>query len=514
MPAKIAVPPIALDEEGIPSPRALLTTPLFSVRSRRLSEAERSPKGRRPSVSVSVRRGPKTHAFPPASPAATAEGGFFAALASPPSSPRITIVVQRAHHATHIDIDVFLWLKLVLVASLLVSASGLVPARARGSGAAPRRTVATTTTTTSSYQEAATLRDFDEPPVRAEPPVPIREAKRAYADPAKFAAPSAAKTPRDLRALVDSSLRVTRAHGVGGAQRLGRLYTASAASALEPLMDWQSNAFRGAAVAAAYVSYAPIASALAALPSPNAAEGGYFFSLMSIVYGTLTASTISDSTTRLSNLRAAAVEEVTSLPTVTRRLESMLLGRHATLEMGRVFEDVAAGVLAHTDALIGGSTAEELASISDSRDPLLDVVAVLEDAQHELGLDLGFALDGVERAIAARGKRLSLERSSIAPEQFAVLRGLAVALVGAYTYLTLDHNGGTPSLLGFTLDGGLDASIGVHVLFSLVVGAVSVFGNLAEDLNRPFTANKLESDTVVASLKQLRDGLLPHIRRG
>ena len=171
-------------------------------------------------------------------------------------------------------------------------------------------------------------------------------------------------------------------------------------------------------------------------------------------------------------------------------------------------------MLAHTDALIGGSTAEELASISDSRDPLLDVVAVLEDAQHELGLDLGFALDGVERAIAARGKRLSLERSSIAPEQFAVLRGLAVALVGAYTYLTLDHNGGTPSPLGFTLDGGLDASIGVHVLFSLVVGAVSVFGNLAEDLNRPFTANKLESDTVVASLKQLRDGLLPHIRRG
>ncbi|KAH8068538.1 DUF4239-containing protein [Aureococcus anophagefferens] len=188
---------------------------------------------------------------------------------------------------------------------------------------------------------------------------------------------------------------------------------------------------------------------------------------MSIVYGTLTASTISDSTTRLSNLRAAAVEEVTSLPAVTRRLESMLLGRHATLEMGRVFEDVAAGVLAHTDALIGGSTAEELASISDSRDP-----------------------PRLRRA-----------------------RGLAVALVGAYVP-TLDHNGGTPSLLGFTLDGGLDASIGVHVLFSLVVGAVSVFGNLAEDLNRPFTANKLESDTVVASLKQLRDGLLPHIRRG
>ncbi|KAH8095706.1 DUF4239-containing protein [Aureococcus anophagefferens] len=457
MPAKIAVPPIALDEEGIPSPRTLLTTPLFSVRSRRLSEAERSPKGRRPSVSVSVRRGPKTHAFPPASPAATTEGGFFAALASPPSSPRIQIVVQRAHHATHIDIDVFLWLKLVVVASLLVSASGLVPARARGSASPPHR--GDDGDAASSYQEAATLRDFDEPP------------------------------------------------------RLGRLYTASAASALEPLMDWQSNAFRGAAVAAAYVSYAPIASALAALPSPNAAEGGYFFSLMSIVYGTLTASTISDSTTRLSNLRAAAVEEVTSLPAVTRRLESMLLGRHATLEMGRVFEDVAAGVLAHTDALIGGSTAEELASISDSRDPLLDVVAVLEDAQHELGLDLGFALDGVERAIAARGKRLSLERSSIAPEQFAVLSGLAVALVGAYVRTRWTTTAGRRRCSG-SRSTAASTRPSASTLFSLVVGAVSVFGNLAEDLNRPFTANKLESDTVVASLKQLRDGLLPHIRRG
>ena len=75
---------------------------------------------------------------------------------------------------------------------------------------------------------------------------------------------------------------------------------------------------------------------------------------MSIVYGTLTASTISDSTTRLANLRAAAVEEVTMLPPLMRRLEGTLLGgqsRELGDEAARVdaFRAAAEGVLAHTD---------------------------------------------------------------------------------------------------------------------------------------------------------------------
>ena len=101
-------------------------------------------------------------------------------------------------------------------------------------------------------------------------------------------------------------------------------------------------------------------------------------------------------------------------------------------------------------------------------------------------------------------------RSSISPEQFSVLRGLSAALVAAFAYLTLDHVGVQPSILGFSLEKGLDPSLGVHVLFSLVVGAVATFGNLAEDLNRPFTSSKVESDTIVATLAQLRDGLLPY----
>jgi hypothetical protein len=62
-----------------------------------------------------------------------------------------------------------------------------------------------------------------------------------------------------------------------------------------------------------------------ALPPPNPTEGGYFFSLMSIVFGTLTASTISDATARLAALRAAAVEECTLMLPLIKRLEVILV---------------------------------------------------------------------------------------------------------------------------------------------------------------------------------------------
>ena len=61
------------------------------------------------------------------------------------------------------------------------------------------------------------------------------------------------------------------------------------------------------------------------LPPPNPTEGGYFFSLMSIVFGTLTASTISDATARLAALRAAAVEECTLMLPLIKRLEVILV---------------------------------------------------------------------------------------------------------------------------------------------------------------------------------------------
>ena len=74
---------------------------------------------------------------------------------------------------------------------------------------------------------------------------------------------------------------------------------------------WTEWPFRIGSLGAFYLSYPLAWQAVSVLPPPNPTEGGYFFSLMSIVFGTLTASTISDATARLAALRAAAVEECT-----------------------------------------------------------------------------------------------------------------------------------------------------------------------------------------------------------
>ena len=541
----IVVPPIELSQEAASPPRGgvqkvrrrvgskyllfffrvwaisrprpqVLDTPLFSVHRHR-AETFASPKdggqqgflGDLPSVRFSVTRGEAKHFdFPPAQ-----RGGVLGRLASHPSSPRLAIAATRKGQTTVVHVDVYLWLKLLVFACLASSASGLVVGSGPGSfrggrGVAPRR------------PKAATLAGLGEAPQTQTPKIPSRTSRagdgpRAYVNNRETSGGAPLKNKPGPVTVAAKSLRVTRAFGLEGAVRMERMLAAKTKDILSPMLDWQSNGFRSAVVAGAFVAYAPLADVLGSLPAPNPAEGGYFFSLMSIVYGTLTASTISDSTTRLANLRAAAVEEVTMLPPLMRRLEGTLLGgqsRELGDEAARVdaFRAAAEGILAHTDALSSGSTAAELASISDARDPLLYTVDVLQAASLDLGVDLDFALAAVERVIDARGKRLNLERSSISPEQFSVLRGLSAALVAAFAYLTLDHVGVQPSILGFSLEKGLDPSLGVHVLFSLVVGAVATFGNLAEDLNRPFTSSKVESDTIDATLAQLRDGLLPY----
>ena len=88
---------------------------------------------------------------------------------------------------------------------------------------------------------------------------------------------------------------------------------------------WTEWPFRIGSLGAFYLSYPLAWQAVSVLPPPNPTEGGYFFSLMSIVFGTLTASTISDATARLAALRAAAVEECTLMLPLIKRLEVILV---------------------------------------------------------------------------------------------------------------------------------------------------------------------------------------------
>ena len=246
---------------------------------------------------------------------------------------------------------------------------------------------------------------------------------------------------------------------------------------------------------------------------------------MSIVFGTLTASTISDAGDHLKALRAAAVEEVTLLLPLKKRLEVLLRDAPApdgTVAPRDVFSTCAKHMWAHTSDLIDGSREDELDGIASNDDELLKIVETLQTAQAQWDAapqrapDLGFALDATERVVQARGRRLSLESSSIPVMQFEVLQALSVVLVLAYCYLTLDK-APPPHLLGYVQDASgihVDASFGVHALFAFICGALAVFNSLASDLNRPFHGDfKLESSTVVASLKQLRAGLAPHLGR-
>ena len=289
--------------------------------------------------------------------------------------------------------------------------------------------------------------------------------------------------------------------------------------------EWYAPQFRFAVTLCGFLAYPSLVAMLSHLPPPNPSEGGYFFSLMSIVFGTLTASTISDAGDRLKALRAAAVEEVTLLLPLKKRLEVLLRDAPApdgTVAPRDVFSTCAKHMWAHTSDLIDGSREDELDGIASNDDELLKIVETLQTAQAQWDAapqrapDLGFALDATERVVQARGRRLSLESSSIPVMQFEVLQALSVVLVLAYCYLTLDK-APPPHLLGYVQDASgihVDASFGVHALFAFICGALAVFNSLASDLNRPFHGDfKLESSTVVASLKQLRAGLAPHLGR-
>lgn len=121
-------------------------------------------------------------------------------------------------------------------------------------------------------------------------------------------------------------------------------------------------------------------------------QGGYFFSLVSIVFGTLTAATVSQAADRLDKLRAAAVREVTVFLPLVKRLEVDLSGSPTVVpltdfgaveilsadERHSVLVSLLRLLWAHTGVLINGSRADELRSIADGDDELVLFIEVLD----------------------------------------------------------------------------------------------------------------------------------------
>ena len=128
---------------------------------------------------------------------------------------------------------------------------------------------------------------------------------------------------------------------------------------------WTSSENLALVVAATYLLYAPCVYALALVPAPNEVEGGYFFSLVSIIFGTLTASTISDATQRLSSLRAAIVDECSLMLPLLERLTIVL---HENDREGqdreRLFVACANQLWLHVTDIISGTREIELELMS------------------------------------------------------------------------------------------------------------------------------------------------------
>lgn len=180
---------------------------------------------------------------------------------------------------------------------------------------------------------------------------------------------------------------------------------------------------------------------------------------MSIIFGTLTAATVSDASSRLALLRSLAVDEVTLMLPLTRRLiieakheasssSSYISPSSPPSKRVALLNDALRLLWDHTTMLIRGSREEELLSIANGDDALLNCVelmhpAVVVDEEGRGdegggpgGRDLSFAMDGLNDIIKARGRRLSLENAGIPDLQLASLRTLKFTLLLVFAYLS------------------------------------------------------------------------------
>ena len=281
---------------------------------------------------------------------------------------------------------------------------------------------------------------------------------------------------------------------------------------------WNSTARRIGIVVFAYLMYPEICQIFAAFPFPEGEEGSYFFELISVIFGTLTASTVSDASERLTRLRAVVVKEATGMSMLLRQLEAHLLPRGqigrclaSTAAPGEsavrieLFEECATLLYNHSTLMVSGTRQEELAMIAAREDYLGRVYDLAAGSRPELD----FAVAPVEALIQNRGCRLSLENSGIPDLQYSVLRTISVAIVLAFVYLTRPTAGfGFDVLHPRAEDVGLwlTSSFGARALFGYFCGALTVFYNLAVDFNKPFDgAFTLESGTLTATLRQMRD---------
>lgn len=243
---------------------------------------------------------------------------------------------------------------------------------------------------------------------------------------------------------------------------------------------------------------------LVATTGKAAETGEIFFNVLSLVFGTLVAATVSDTSGNISNLRNAVLEEVTLTVILATKLNALVNCNRGD-NLGAA-QDLMKNVILHTDTLItqdtllllDTSTREyELGLISEGADPLFRSLEIAVAAQSVRGNkegevvslpDLGFAVSDIENIIKVRASRLSLENANTPEIQLLTLQLLSFTISVAYIYQQ-----------SFLLNDG------DRLLTSILCGAVQFLCNLVADLNDPYSGQyTIEYRTARAELRYLQ----------
>ena len=168
----------------------------------------------------------------------------------------------------------------------------------------------------------------------------------------------------------------------------------------------------------------------------TAGSGDYFFGLSGVVFGTLTASAISDASQRLAKLRAIAVDEATVLLSLTTKLGAIFRDENENTE---VLHGLYQRLWDHTCILVSESRRNELKRIAlgCEQDPLMELVEIAQTYE----LQFPGKLKQVDRLVETRSMRLSLENAGLPGVQLGAIQVIGVTMILAFAFLTQDFSG-------------------------------------------------------------------------
>jgi len=289
-----------------------------------------------------------------------------------------------------------------------------------------------------------------------------------------------------------------------------------------PLPGWNTAPVNVAVVLSAYFFYPFLAEILSLLPVFEKVDefgNANFVTLVSIVFGTLTAATVQQADSRLALLRSVVVDEVTLVLALVKRLAAEISASSECTAEGCAYEQPLLTqclelLWNHTNVLIAMRRSEELRRLANGQDYLLRMLELLDQpAARGESRDYSSDIKSIEEIIQMRAKRLSLEGAGIPDIQLQAINTISLTVLCVYAVITLDSDmynlrdlQSAPLSKAFAIQ----EAFTVRSLFAYLAGAFTLLANLGLDLNQPLQGElAFESETALATLLQARRTMVP-----